>query len=70
MQQSTLSVQGMTCGHCVRSVESTLTALAGVKSVKVDLKGASAAVQFEPTQTSLQTMIAALADAGYKASAR
>ena len=31
------SVEGMTCGHCVRSVEQAVAALAGVTSASVDL---------------------------------
>lgn len=31
------SVEGMTCGHCVRSVEQAVSALAGVTSASVDL---------------------------------
>lgn len=69
MQQTALSVlniQGMTCGHCVRNVETTLNGINGVKSVQVDLKGANAAVQFEPNQTTVQAMIDALEEAGYE----
>lgn len=68
MEQMTLNVQGMTCGHCVRSVESALTAIDGVKAVKVDLKGARATVDFEPAHASAKTMITALEEAGYEAS--
>ncbi|MEE9094612.1 heavy-metal-associated domain-containing protein [Pseudarthrobacter phenanthrenivorans] len=31
------AVEGMTCGHCVRSVETAVSALAGVTSTSVDL---------------------------------
>lgn len=43
-----LSVQGMTCGHCVKAIATSLGDMAGVQSVKVDLKGASAEVGFDP----------------------
>jgi copper chaperone CopZ len=35
--QRDFGVEGMTCGHCVRSVESAVSALAGVTSASVDL---------------------------------
>ena len=35
--QRDFAVEGMTCGHCVRSVESAVSALAGVTSASVDL---------------------------------
>ncbi|MBO1911331.1 heavy-metal-associated domain-containing protein, partial [Microvirga sp. 3-52] len=33
----TLKVQGMSCNHCVKSVEGSVGNLTGVSSVKVDL---------------------------------
>lgn len=35
--QRDFAVEGMTCGHCVRSVESAVSALPGVTSASVDL---------------------------------
>jgi copper chaperone CopZ len=34
---TTVSVSGMTCGHCISAVTEELEALAGVESVDVDL---------------------------------
>lgn len=68
MQNITLSVQGMTCGHCVKAVESSVGEIAGVQSVKVDLKGARAEIGFDPTLATPQAIIARLDEEGYKAS--
>ncbi|WP_457946190.1 heavy-metal-associated domain-containing protein [Pseudarthrobacter sp. alpha12b] len=35
--QRDFAVEGMTCGHCVRSVETAVSAVAGVTSASVDL---------------------------------
>ena len=35
--QRSFAVDGMTCGHCVRSVEAAVSAVAGVASASVDL---------------------------------
>ena len=35
--QRDFAVQGMTCGHCVRSVETAVSSVAGVTSASVDL---------------------------------
>ncbi|MBQ1044223.1 MULTISPECIES: heavy-metal-associated domain-containing protein [unclassified Micromonospora] len=35
--ESTYQVSGMTCGHCVNSVSTELSALPGVTDVQVDL---------------------------------
>jgi copper chaperone len=32
MEQTTLKVEGMSCGHCVKAVESSVGELAGVKA--------------------------------------
>lgn len=37
MVNVTLNVNGMSCGHCVKSVETSVGALAGVQEVKVIL---------------------------------
>jgi copper ion binding protein len=34
---STFQVEGMTCGHCVSSVRSEVSTIAGVRAVDVDL---------------------------------
>lgn len=38
MSTSTYTVKGMTCGHCVNSVTSELSSVAGVSDVRVDLR--------------------------------
>jgi copper chaperone len=35
--QRTLAVEGLTCGHCVQTVEKAVSALEGVESASVDL---------------------------------
>jgi copper chaperone len=37
-EQSTWTVTGMTCGHCVASVTEEVGALGGVEDVQVDLQ--------------------------------
>lgn len=40
----TLSIEGMTCGHCTASVEKALRAVPGVTGVAVDLAAKTATV--------------------------
>ena len=40
----TLNVEGMSCLHCVKKVETALKEVKGVKSVKVDLENKTADV--------------------------
>jgi len=57
-QTINVGVQGMTCGHCVRSVTEELTALPGVTDVQVELvnggtsKVTISAPSRSPTRTS------------------
>jgi len=40
----TLFISGMTCRHCVESVQSALSRIEGVRAVEVDLKKGTAEV--------------------------
>ncbi|WP_434742656.1 heavy-metal-associated domain-containing protein [Micromonospora sp. SH-82] len=44
MVTTTYRVQGMTCGHCVKSVSDEVGALDGVDDVRVDLAAGEVAV--------------------------
>lgn len=59
-----LAVTGMSCGHCVGSVEKSLLAVSGVKTAAVDLTANSAVVVSEPGVASA-ALAAAVEDAGY-----
>ncbi|SDE37773.1 copper chaperone [Paenibacillus sp. UNCCL117] len=63
MQQATLTVQGMSCNHCVNSIESALNTL-GV-SGKVDLAAGSVSIQYEESQVTLDAIKEAIEEQGY-----
>ena len=60
----TLSITGMSCGHCVRAVSSALEAVAGVESVAVDLELGRACVE---GQADVDALVAAVVAEGYGA---
>ncbi|MDO4264799.1 MAG: heavy metal-associated domain-containing protein [Deinococcus sp.] len=62
-----LSVQGMSCGHCVAAVEKALRAVPGVQLVSVSLEEGKATVHGNAEQAA---MIAAVAEEGYVAALR
>lgn len=66
MESVALSVKGMTCGGCVKSVTRVLSALAGVENVQVTLEGASAKFDFDPAKIELAVVKAAIAEAGFE----
>jgi len=65
MASSTYTVTGMTCGHCVASVQKEIGRIDGVTGVEVDL--ASGRVQVESADPVDQAAVAAAVDeAGYQ----
>ncbi|WP_229402656.1 heavy-metal-associated domain-containing protein [Micromonospora okii] len=64
MVTTTYQVQGMTCGHCVRSVSAEVGAIEGVTDVQVDLAAGQVTVTSDaPLAT--DTVRAAVDEAGY-----
>ncbi|ONI81020.1 cation-transporting ATPase [Actinosynnema sp. ALI-1.44] len=65
MSQSTYTVQGMTCGHCVSSVTEEVGQIAGVSSVEVDLPTGKVTVTSEK-DLDVDDVRAAVTEAGYQ----
>ncbi|MDB5085158.1 MAG: copper resistance protein CopZ [Bacilli bacterium] len=63
MQTVTLQVKGMSCGHCVNSVEGAVKK-AGATG-KVDLESNSVSVEFDASKVALDTIKQAIEDQGY-----
>jgi copper chaperone len=66
MEKTLLNVSGMTCGNCVKKVETALNGLEGVEKAKVDLENASAKVKYDETKQSPESLSRAVTEAGYK----
>ncbi|MDH4184520.1 MAG: cation transporter [Nitrospinota bacterium] len=66
--KKTVSIEGMTCGNCVRHVTEALKDVEGVTAVTVDLKGKRADVE-AGAAVSDEALKAAVAEAGYTATA-
>lgn len=65
MQNVTLNVEGMSCGHCVKSVEGSVGALAGVNEVKVNLSEGLVEVAFNEAQVSLDQIKETIDEQGF-----
>lgn len=63
-----IPVEGMTCFTCELTVESSLKGLPGVRRVDANVKDAAAYVQYDPAQTKLEELLAAINKTGYRAS--
>ncbi|MBB3112294.1 copper chaperone [Paenibacillus phyllosphaerae] len=64
MQQQTLKVEGMSCGHCVASVEGAVKKLGGA-TAKVDLASKSVSVEFDAQKVTLAAIKDAIEEQGY-----
>jgi copper chaperone len=65
MESVQLKIGGMSCSGCVSSVMRTLKAVPGVEDVAVTLEPGVAQVRFDPRQTSVPVLRAAVEEAGY-----
>jgi copper chaperone CopZ len=65
MEPLHLTIEGMTCQHCVRAVVQRLRKTPGVEVTGVTI--GSADVQFDPSRTSVDEIAEAIADEGYTA---
>lgn len=59
-----ISIEGMSCEHCVAAVKSALEQLDGVKAAKVDLKKKTAAVKLNDNVAD-DVLKAAVTEAGF-----
>jgi len=65
MEQVTLNVSGMSCGHCVKAVEGSVGGLHGVKKVAVQLDKGQVDVEFDSSVVTLSTIKETIDDQGY-----
>lgn len=63
MSEMVLKVEGMSCAHCVSSVEKALKSI-GAEG-KVDLANKNVTVQYDDNKVSMQTIVASIEDQGY-----
>ena len=65
MNTMTLSIQGMSCDHCVRAVAGALGSLSGVKVREVRV--GEAVVEYDSSAVQPQDLVDAVEDQGYQA---
>lgn len=65
MERLTLTIEGMSCEHCVRAVRGRLERTPGVKVD--DVQVGSATLDFDPAKTNVDDIEEAIADEGYTA---
>lgn len=63
MASTVLKVEGMSCGHCVNSIEKALTEKGA--SGKVDLASKKVSVEYDESKLSLDAIKEAIEEQGY-----
>ncbi|MBB6636819.1 copper chaperone CopZ [Cohnella thailandensis] len=63
MSNITLTVEGMSCGHCVNAVEGAVGKLGA--SAKVDLAKKSVTIEYDESKTTVASLKEAIEDQGY-----
>jgi len=61
-----LSIRGMSCANCARSVERTLSSTPGVTKATVDLANSSATVEYDANLVKPSVLAEAVRDLGYE----
>jgi Cu+-exporting ATPase len=61
-----LPIGGMTCAACARTVERQLAGSPGVKKANVNFATRTASVWYNPAETRVESLIAAVEDVGYQ----
>lgn len=65
MEELTISISGMSCGHCLNAVNQALAGLAGVRVDSVRMGRAE--LHFDSAVTDFASIVAAVEGAGYGA---
>ncbi len=65
MKEIELKVQGMTCQHCVRTVQNAVSSIEGVSKVDVSLESGSVKVQSD-RDIPIEDLKKAIEEWGYK----
>lgn len=65
MENLRITVKGMSCGHCINSIEGNVGKLNGVHLVKVHLNEEKVDVSFDSNVVSLREITEIIEDQGY-----
>jgi copper ion binding protein len=66
MTQKTLTVEGMTCQHCVKTITDALNGLSGVYKVEVHLNKREVKIEYDEEITTLKQISSRIIDLGFE----
>jgi len=67
VSSQTIQVRGMSCDHCSQTVHRALKAMPGISKVSVSLEKGEVVIDFDDTQTNIQTISAKIVKIGFEA---
>ena len=65
MTDTTLKVEGMSCGHCKAAVEKELGKLSGVENSNADFEKGIVEVRYDEDRVTTEDLEGAIEEAGY-----
>lgn len=65
MEEATLEAPDISCDHCIQSIQKAVEALPGARFVSGDPAAKRVIVQYDPAQTPLANIEAAMEEEGY-----
>jgi copper chaperone len=68
VEKAKMSVEGMSCEHCVMTITKGLESLDGIGKVEVNLDAGQVSVEYDQEKLSLDTIKAKVQELGYQAS--
>jgi copper chaperone len=66
MKTEQINVDGMSCGHCVETIENALGKMGGVNQVQVSLENKKVSVDFDENQTTVDAIKEKIVEAGFE----
>jgi copper ion binding protein len=66
MVHKDIQVEGMTCGHCVKTVTQAVNALDGISQVSVDLDKKQVSVDFDESRINSETISSKITEVGFE----
>jgi len=61
-----IKISGMSCQHCVQSIENALQQSDGVDKVLVDLNEEKAYIEYDPSIINVDNLLQVIKDTGYE----
>ncbi len=66
MQKKEFIIEGMSCNHCVMSINKALSTLGGVNVIDINLDKKRVVIEYDEYKTPFTLVSKAIVDAGYE----